>query len=156
MIILLDVHCYNEKARTAFRIEFLQFMSQRLTAATTRLPELHEYGNVRGFYDTIKIAIIDILNHKPCTGLLTLSSSLSVKDLLIEKLTIPIDEDNKEFMLDVDKSVLENAPGFDKDNWPDMADPSWGTQIHSHYGSRADWDMDETRTPKVRTGGGGL
>src|SRR6188768_1659113 len=29
---------------------------------------------------------------------------------------------NKVFVLNVDKSVLENALGFDKDNWPDMAD----------------------------------
>src|SRR5690349_11585050 len=37
-----------------------------------------------------------------------------------------IDEDNKKFILPVEKSVLENAPGFDKDNWPDMADRTWG------------------------------
>jgi hypothetical protein len=32
------------------------------------------------------------------------------------------DEDEKSFILDVDKKMLESAPGFDKDNWPDMAD----------------------------------
>src|SRR5689334_6331033 len=37
-----------------------------------------------------------------------------------------LDEDNKQFILDIDKSRLENAPGFDKDNWPDMADTTWG------------------------------
>lgn len=30
-------------------------------------------------------------------------------------------------VLDVPKDRLKNAPGFDKDNWPDFADPSWGT-----------------------------
>jgi sporulation protein YlmC with PRC-barrel domain len=27
-------------------------------------------------------------------------------------------------LLDVDKQRLEEAPGFDKDNWPDFADPA--------------------------------
>jgi sporulation protein YlmC with PRC-barrel domain len=53
---------------------------------------------------------------------------------------LTLDEVNKEFRLDVDKETLERAPGFDKDNWPDMADPSWGTQIHSHYGVRPYWE----------------
>ena len=26
------------------------------------------------------------------------------------------------------------APGFDKDNWPDMANPEWGENIHKFYG----------------------
>jgi len=29
-----------------------------------------------------------------------------------------------EFILDVSRETLENAPGFDKSNWPDMADPA--------------------------------
>jgi hypothetical protein len=35
---------------------------------------------------------------------------------------------------------LENAPGFDKDNWPDFADRTWGESIHSHYGVRPYWE----------------
>src|ERR1700740_466035 len=31
-------------------------------------------------------------------------------------------QNNKRFILNVDKTRLENATGFDKDNWPDMAD----------------------------------
>src|SRR5438105_9704065 len=36
---------------------------------------------------------------------------------------LTLDEENHEFILNVDKQTLDNAPGFDKDNWPDMADP---------------------------------
>ncbi|MGH8719989.1 MAG: PRC-barrel domain-containing protein, partial [Burkholderiales bacterium] len=42
---------------------------------------------------------------------------------------------------DVDKEALKNAPGFDKDNWPSMADNNWATQIHSYYGSRPYWEI---------------
>lgn len=44
------------------------------------------------------------------------------------------------FVLDIDKDTLEAAPGFDKDNWPDMADPAWGTEIHRYYGQQPYWE----------------
>jgi sporulation protein YlmC with PRC-barrel domain len=37
-------------------------------------------------------------------------------------------------VLNIDKERLKNAPGFDNDNWPDMADPKWDKQLCSHYG----------------------
>ena len=43
---------------------------------------------------------------------------------------------NKRFVLDVDKDQLKDASGFDKDKWPDMADQSWATKIHSYYGTK--------------------
>jgi hypothetical protein len=43
-------------------------------------------------------------------------------------------------VLNVDKKKLENAPGFDKDNWPNMADSVWGTSIHKHYGYTPYWE----------------
>ena len=49
-----------------------------------------------------------------------------------------------EFVLNVDKQVLENAPGFDKDNWPDMAEPGWGSEIHGHYGKKPYWNTNVT------------
>ena len=46
---------------------------------------------------------------------------------------LTLDRENKRFMLDVDVERLKNAPGFDKDNWPDMADPSWNSSVESYY-----------------------
>jgi sporulation protein YlmC with PRC-barrel domain len=51
-----------------------------------------------------------------------------------------MDTDRKAFILDVDKERLLNAPGFDKDNWPAMADHSWAGQVHSYYGVSAYWE----------------
>jgi hypothetical protein len=53
---------------------------------------------------------------------------------------LKLDEDNHRFILNIDKGTLEKAPGFDKDNWPDMGDPSWGSRVYSYYGSRPYWD----------------
>jgi sporulation protein YlmC with PRC-barrel domain len=63
---------------------------------------------------------------------------------------LKIDEDKKCFVLDIDKRKLENAPGFDKDNWPDMADTSWGTEIFSYYGARPYWDSEEETTLRTQ------
>jgi len=65
-----------------------------------------------------------------------------------------VDEDEKCFILNIDKRTLETAPGFDKDNWPDMADSEFGTRIFSHYGVQPYWD--ESERPKTLGGGGGL
>ena len=37
------------------------------------------------------------------------------------------------FVLDISKERLENAPGFDKNHWPDFASPEWRNQIDTYY-----------------------
>ncbi len=37
------------------------------------------------------------------------------------------------FILDQSKAKLEKAPGFDKDNWPDLGDRRWGAGIYEFY-----------------------
>lgn len=39
------------------------------------------------------------------------------------------------FRLSIDKESLKEAPGFDKDNWPDMANLSWGRRVHDYFRS---------------------
>ncbi len=49
---------------------------------------------------------------------------------------LSLDTINKCFVLNADKEKLKNAPGFDKDNWPNMAEESWGKDIHAYYGTK--------------------
>ena len=37
------------------------------------------------------------------------------------------------FTLDVDKDRLKNAPGFDKNQWPDMVNPRWNDAIRNYW-----------------------
>ena len=48
---------------------------------------------------------------------------------------LKLDAEKKHFVLNMDKDRLNNAPGFDKDNWPNMADESWENKIHAYYGT---------------------
>jgi sporulation protein YlmC with PRC-barrel domain len=47
---------------------------------------------------------------------------------------LQLDEGHHRFMLDVPRERLENAPGFDKDNWPDMGAESFGEEIYAFWG----------------------
>lgn len=50
-----------------------------------------------------------------------------------------LDSENKRFILDVPKETLENAQGFDKDNWPNFADRDFGRQTYDHYSIAPYW-----------------
>jgi hypothetical protein len=45
-----------------------------------------------------------------------------------------LDTEEKCFRLNVSKDALEDAEGFDKDNWPDMANPEWAARTRAVYG----------------------
>jgi sporulation protein YlmC with PRC-barrel domain len=49
---------------------------------------------------------------------------------------LKLDTANKRFLLNVKKDDLDQAPGFDKDSWPDMADQAWAKGIHDYYGTQ--------------------
>jgi sporulation protein YlmC with PRC-barrel domain len=108
--------------------------------------------------------MIDVPTGRVAYGVLSFGGFLEMGNKLFavpwEALTL--DEREKQFILNVDKATLENAPGFDKDNWPDMADPSWGSQIYGHYGYTPYWETETgTGTPrtgrkKTLSGGGGI
>ena len=40
---------------------------------------------------------------------------------------------DEKIILDVSEDWLDNAPGFDKDNWPKSADTSFISDMHSYY-----------------------
>ena len=53
---------------------------------------------------------------------------------------LTLDTEKKCFILDVDKERLKNAPGFEKDNWPDMGTPEFGMRVHSFYNVTPYWE----------------
>lgn len=59
---------------------------------------------------------------------------------------LTINTDDHTFILNVNKEQLENAPGFDKDNWPDRAqyEAGWLLDVYNYYGYTPYW-MSETK-----------
>ncbi|WP_323001342.1 PRC-barrel domain-containing protein [Denitromonas sp.] len=56
-----------------------------------------------------------------------------------------LDSANKRFKLDGDVARFKDAPGFDKDHWPDMADAAWEKNIHAYYGTGTERPTTVTR-----------
>jgi sporulation protein YlmC with PRC-barrel domain len=104
----------------------------------------------------VKELMVDVPSGTVAYAVLSFGGVLGMGDKLfaVPFNALTLDEDEKEFILNADKATLENAPGFDKDKWPDMADPAWGGQIHRHYGVAPYWE--ETGETRTRYGGGNL
>lgn len=68
--------------------------------------------------------------------------------------SLQLNAEEHEFTINVNREVLESAPGFDKGNWPDFADPTFGTETHSHYGQQPYWERNQyARTYETGTAG---
>ncbi|MDQ2917010.1 MAG: PRC-barrel domain-containing protein, partial [Pseudomonadota bacterium] len=50
-----------------------------------------------------------------------------------------LDTENKCFRMNVAKEHFDQAPGFDKDHWPTMADRRWAEDVHSFHNARPYW-----------------
>ncbi|MGK5078275.1 PRC-barrel domain-containing protein [Janthinobacterium sp. HLX7-2] len=87
----------------------------------------------------IKEIMLDMRTGQIAYAVLSFGGVLGMGDKLFavpwENLTL--DTVNKRFQLDVDKEQLKNAPGFDKNNWPDMGSDAWQQQMEAFYGTGA-------------------
>lgn len=81
--------------------------------------------------------MIDLHSGRIAYAVLSFGGVLGIGDKLfaIPWHLLKVSEDEHMFILDVSREKLENAPGFDQDNWPDMADPQWSANIDTYYGT---------------------
>ena len=85
----------------------------------------------------VKDFMLDMRTGKVAYAVLSFGGFLGMGEKLfaVPWAALTLDTENKRFTLNVNKERLESAPGFDNDNWPDMADPVWASDIHSYYGT---------------------
>ena len=85
----------------------------------------------------IKEIMLDMQTGQVAYAVLSFGGFLGMGDKLfaVPWQALHLDTANKRFVLDIDKQHLQNAPGFDKHAWPDMADTQWAEHIHSFYGT---------------------
>ena len=106
----------------------------------------------------IEELMIDVTTGRVAYAVLSFGGFLGMGNKLfaIPWSALTLDADEKRFILDAPKERLENAPGFDKDHWPAMADASWARQLHQYYGARPYWDNDLPSTDPRTTSGSTL
>lgn len=90
----------------------------------------------------IQDIMIDVASGRIAYAVLSFGGLLGIGDRLfaIPWNALTLDADRECFVLDIAKETLKNAPGFDKDHWPSMADPTWAAEVHSYYHQRPYWE----------------
>ncbi|AHE48506.1 PRC-barrel domain-containing protein [Aeromonas rivipollensis] len=113
-----------------------QLGSRVLSASTLNGDDVYDpRGEKLG---SIKELMLDIDNGKVCYAVLSFGGFLSLGEKLfaVPWSALKVDTENKRFIMDTTEERMKNAPGFDSDNWPNMADTSWEKSIYSYYDSR--------------------
>jgi sporulation protein YlmC with PRC-barrel domain len=84
---------------------------------------------------TIKELMIDMSSGMINYAVLSYGGFLGMGDRLfaVPWRALTLDTANKRFMLSATREQLKNAPGFDKDHWPSMADTVWASSVHNFY-----------------------
>lgn len=90
----------------------------------------------------IEELMIDVDRGRVAYAVLSFGGFLGMGDKLfaIPWQAFAVDTAEKRLVLNADKELLKKATGFDKDNWPNMADPAWGTKLYGYYGYKPYWD----------------
>jgi sporulation protein YlmC with PRC-barrel domain len=89
----------------------------------------------------VKEIMLDMRTGQVAYAVLTFGGFLGMgeKYFAVPWKALVLDTKNKRFVLNVPKSDLESAPGFDKDDWPDMANPEWAAHIDTYYGIQPEY-----------------
>lgn len=85
----------------------------------------------------IKEIMLDMRDGRVSYAVLSFTAFLSTGEKLfaVPWDALTLDTEHKRFTLNVEKDRLKDAPGFDKSQWPDMADQTWQKSIQTYYGS---------------------
>lgn len=82
----------------------------------------------------IKDIMIDTSTGTISYGVLSVSDGLfSNKYFAVPFEAMQFDTVKERIIIDVSEDWLDNAPGFDKNNWPNTADNSFVSDVHSYY-----------------------
>ncbi len=82
--------------------------------------------------------MLDVSNGEVSYAVLSFGGIMGIGDKLfaVPLQAMRVDTDDHEFILDETKERLKNAPGFDKNNWPNTADTKWHQEVRSFYNIR--------------------
>lgn len=109
----------------------LTLSTSTLTGTDVRNLKGENLGDIKDF-------MLDVDNGRVLYAVLDFGGFLGIGD---KYFAVPLeafrpDTQSEKLVLDVDKARLENAPGFDKNNWPATPDASFIESVYDFYGQR--------------------
>ena len=91
----------------------------------------------------LKELVLDLEDERIAYAVLSFGGFIGLGDKLfaIPWEALILNPKDHTFILNVEKEVLEKAPGFDKDHWPDDAEyeAGWLLDIYEYYGYSPYW-----------------
>lgn len=95
----------------------------------------------------LKELVLDLEDGRIAYAVLSFGGFMGMGDKLfaIPWEALLLNPKDQTFILDVEKDVLTEAPGFDKDHWPDNAqyEAGWLLDIYEYYGYSPYWMPDK-------------
>jgi sporulation protein YlmC with PRC-barrel domain len=128
----------------------------RLMGADTLIGE-DVYNRQEEDLGDIKEIMLDMRSGQVAYAVLSFGGVFGIGEKLfaVPWQSLQLDTINKRFILDASKDHLKNAPGFDKDHWPDMASAEFSSQIHQFYGTQQNLAGQRTASGSVMGSGSG-
>lgn len=85
--------------------------------------------------------MLDVESGRISYAVLSFGGFLGLGDKLfaIPWSALTLDTEQERFVLNVSRERLENAPGFDQDDWPDFTNREWGATIYAYYDVEPYW-----------------
>ena len=122
----------------------LTLSTSTLTGTDVRNREGENLGNIKDF-------ILDVENGRVMYAVLDFGGFLGIGD---KYFAVPLeafrtDTQSEQLVLDIDKARLENAPGFDKNNWPTTPNDTFVETVYDFYGQREAWQRARMTRPTV-------
>jgi len=86
---------------------------------------------------TVKDLVLNVENGKVAYAALSFGGFLGFGDKLFavpwQELRFKFDENETHLVADLSPEKLKNAPGFNKDNWPDVTKEGWSALVDQYY-----------------------
>ena len=121
-------------------------MTTLSTSSLRNTPVVNPNGQDLG---AIKDLMVDTASGRVEYAVLDFGGFLGIGDKLfaVPLQAFTVDTTNERFVLDVPKERLENAPGFDKNDWPETADTTFVENVYDFYGQRDVYLRNRTNDP---------
>jgi len=96
----------------------------------------------------IEDLMVDVTNEEIRYAVLSFGGFLDIGEKLfaIPVSALTIDHQNEVVLFDVDEKTLQDAPGFDTNNWPDTANPEWDVPYRDFWQDRSTIQADPNAT----------
>ncbi len=133
-------------AATAFSTPLFAQESTKKRGENVRVETVYRASTIKGMgaynregekVGAVDELVIDVEKGQVVYAALSVGGFLGVGDKLFaipwREFTLEVGEDGKFFRIDVTKEKLQRAEGFDKDAWPNVADPKWRERIDAQF-----------------------